>query len=411
MAINRFFHNFSSSDKMNTRNKIVLSGLIAVFLAMSLSTVLADTQGMGTDSNPGISAWVVKKSFSFCQDVRFDGDGSVLNTGDVQTGCINPYWAPMNYGSYAPGEGNTIRRAHAYAFTGEQVAVLAVVRDSQGAADLQNAFLAMGEMKDEVVQCIPVNEKKIKDEGWRGWSSDAIKKDELKILPRVMTIGDTQIEQGFDEKYDMLYECILTVTDDMSGNLPLYVEGVGGVAGSAYSDPETFDYNPAITLLIGTTNGMYISFPVGAAGKEVYSENKLTIKNQGLVDIAVWLGGTDLTASSGYGLCPTSNVLDSDNIEFACKLNDGMGYIEQKWQEVKNVDTTDTEGCYTMPAMPDESDQECFGVNPLFASGPYPTYNMLVYGQWATCDFKLSYPEPCIGTFDQGDLVILMRAI
>jgi len=432
MAINRFFHNFSSSDKMNTRNKkIVLSGIIAVFLAMSLSTVvLADTSPMGSDSNPRMDVWVLKKSFSFCQDNRFGLDGFVdtddsgqvpdIRTGgveDVQVGCIQPYWAGLGYEpDYSNGD--TIRRGHAYAFTGEQVAVLAVARDSQGVADLQKAFLSMGtdpESAVKVVQCIPLNLctlSSLSCSDWRGWNHVDVE-NELAELPRALAIGDTIIDAGFNPAYDQIYECIMTVTDDMSGLVPLFVEATGGVASSDFSEPETFAYNPAIGLTISTTDGNDISFPAGIAGKMVYSNNKLKIENILTeaypipLDVAVWLGGTDLTASSGYGLCPVSNVLDSDNMKFRCTLNDGMGYIEQTWQNVENKDLTDEDGC----SVDSSSDTKCFGLHPLFVSGPEPMYNILVSGQWATCDFSLKYPVPCIGTFDQGNLIILMRVI
>lgn len=386
---------------------------------MSLTTVLADAPPMGTVYGPQApQVWTLKKSFSFCQDERFYGSditgsgngGSVPSGMDVQSsGCIQPYWATSWDGKTTSND--PTRRTSPYLFTGEQIGFLVVARDPNGALDLTDGYVDVGESK--VAKCNEISDCKVihhlEDEGWMGWSGTQVK-DELDQLPRAITVGNTIIDQGYNPNYDKVYECILTVTPDMSGPSALSVEVVDQDALSAMTQTETFNMNPAVILDITTTDGSDLSFPAGVAGSTVYSDNELLISNdpQSLVDIAVWLGGTDLTSPDHFAKCPITNVLDvQENMQFRCELNQGL-FLEQEWQSVNKVDLTSETGCFIPAGTPSST---CYDVNPLFVSGPDPTGNILLPGYEAKCDFRLYYPVPCVGMFTGGNLVVLMRAI
>jgi hypothetical protein len=230
---------------------------------------------------------------------------------------------------------------------------------------------------------------------------------------------------GFDHNYDKLYECILTVTDEMEGSSVITVEVTDIVNDiTAVTDDQTFFFNPEVSLSVGTSDMESIWFEDGYAGELVYSGNKLTLENaaEGGVDIAVWLGGTDLTSPDMAAKCPVSNVLDvegtdtthEDGMLFRCTLDNGI-YIEQAWMQIKNKnikldcdnvwnpDNTD----YVVDVQAVHTDGYCLGLNPLFLSHE----NVLENGHEAECSFKLHYPVPCIGEFTGGNLVILMRAV
>jgi hypothetical protein len=192
---------------------------------------------------------------------------------------------------------------------------------------------------------------------------------------------------------------------------------------TASTDDQTFFFNPEVSLDISLSSGSAIEFEDGYAGDLVYSTNKLLLENaaEGGVDIAVWLGGTDLTSPDMAAKCPWSNVLDVEGIstptddyegmQFRCTLDNGI-YVEQCWQQVKNKNIK--LGC---DEVSDAEDKErCLGINPLFADDNkcdegLGHENVLENGHEAECWFKLEYPVPCIGDFTDGNLIILMRAI
>jgi hypothetical protein len=383
---------------------MILSGSILGMLVvlLAVNTVMADTWNSTTGyGNQAPVVYELKKSFSFCQDARFYG-GSVPDGFDVQSsGCINTIWAPIGSGPW-PADA-PLRRLHGYAFTGEQIGLLVVARDPNGVLDLVDAYFDVDETR--VAKCNEVTPADLVG-GWNGWSAADLV-FELVEKPHALAVGNTIITAGYKPAYDKIYECILTVTDSMSGPTDIQVEVVDQSSESAFTQVEPFEFNPSVSLDVGTTDGEGLTFPAGVAGGTVYSDNQLTIKNDGsIVDIAVWLGGTDLTSSTP-AKCPISNVLDVDLwMKFDCILEPGL-YIEQHWQNVTNKDMTSLLGCWGMPG----TQLPCFGLNPLFYDGPIPTFNVLLTGQEAKCDFKLTYPNPCVGTFDDGKIIVLMRAV
>jgi hypothetical protein len=396
---------------------MILSGLIAVALTFMLAnSAIADTppyEGGPGPHDPQI--YFLKKAFDFCNDgtyvvgeADFEG-GSVPDGFDVQNaGCVD-YWS--EWGDF----GYEQMRNDNYAFTGEQIGELVVVRDIDGAEDIVSAYLYVD--GEKAVKCRQLNHHDVEDIMEDGWKGHDVCSGLLcnEIPPQKNEIT----EPGYDERFDKVYECVLTVTDEMQDETEITVTAMDESEGEDTTPVQLFLMNPEVSLDIG---GYPIEFEDGAAGETVYSQNAdsyLTITNVGSgaiagVDIAVWLGGTDLSASLGEGArCPTSNILDVEEyMDFKCVLDNGI-YIEQCWQDVENKDVK--QGCLNVNSGEGKR-ETCLGLNPLFANdctcGPGVGHdNILRSGHEATCEFRLEYPVPCIGTFENGNLIVLMRAI
>jgi hypothetical protein len=362
----------------------------------------------------------LKKSFDFCDDgihpyddeAPYDRDqdipgGSVPDGMDVQTaGCVD------RWDDYEQD------REDNYAFTGEQIAELVVARDLDGAIAISHAIMQVEGY--DVVYCNEVPIQSIcsgrtpngpwSSCSWKGHSGS----DFDSLMNEYPPQKSESTSPGFDTRYDKLFECILTVTDEMDGMSQITVEVYDTVNEMyAVTDPQAWFFNPAVSLDIsvsGETDA--IMFEEGYAGDTVYSINRLLLANEaeGGVDIAVWLGGTDLTSPDAAAKCPWSNILDVETaMDFRCNLDEGM-FIEQCWQDVKNknikLECDDVwEG--SADCVSAHTSGFCLGINPLFLSRP----NILENGHEADCQFKLQYPVPCIGDFTGGNLLILMRAI
>jgi hypothetical protein len=86
-------------------------------------------------------------------------------------------------------------------------------------------------------------------------------------------------------------------------------------------------------------------------------------------------------------------------MEFRCKLG---SIFDNDWRLVPNPN--DKEDCTLV---------ECQGAKPLSSVDltEGATASFLTVGSTAECWFRLNYPTPCIGLFDQGQIMIFARAI
>ena len=401
-----------------TRNIIVLSGIAILLLAMvNTNMVLADKEPVGAGPGDDLQVYFLKKTFDFCDDARetnpyndvIDMYGGAVPDGmDVQTaGCVDR-WVSES------GQNQAQDRRDNYAFTGEQIGELVVARDLDGAIAITHAILQVD--GSDVAYCNDVSSDYIDNTGafketagvetWRGHEVWYAADGKVGILEEYPPQKSESTTAGYDARYDKIFECVLTVTDDMDGSSVITVEVTDSVNGlTASTDDQTFFFNPEVSLDISLSSGTAIEFEDGYAGDLVYSTNKLLLENaaEGGVDIAVWLGGTDLTSPDMAAKCPVSNVLDVDmQMEFRCNLDNGL-YIEQTWQQVENKNIK--EDCEKVSTA--DKNHDCLGLEPLFANHE----NVLENGHEADCSFKLQYPVPCIGEFTDGNLIILMRAI
>jgi hypothetical protein len=372
-------------------------------VTMDVAMVAADKEPVGAGPGDDLQVYFLKKSFDFCDDGIHpdDGDedipgGSVPDGMDVQTaGCVDR-WAE-----------NEQDRRDNYAFTGERIAELVVARDLDGAIAISHAILQVDGM--DVAYCNEVDPEDLSGT-WKGH-------DISGILQEYPPQKSESTEAGFDPLYDKLFECFLTVTDDHDGMSAITVEVFDTVNDiSAVTEDQMWFFNPEVSLDISLSEGSEVEFEEGYAGDTVYSTNRLLLENaaEGGVDIAVWLGGTDLTSPDMAAKCPWSNVLDVegvddwDGMQFRCNLDNGL-YIEQCWQQIKNKNIKlDCDEVWEGSDVCEFSHEAmCLGLNPLFHGIP----NVLENGHEADCMFKLQYPVPCIGSFTDGNLIILMRAI
>jgi hypothetical protein len=394
-------------------------------MMININVAIADTEPVGAGPSDGLQVFFLKKTFDFCDDglgstgyINDMPGGSVPDGMDVQTaGCVDRWIS--EYPGYPHVQQD---RQDNYAFTGEQIGELVVARDLDGSIAISHAMMQVDGV--DVAFCNEISIQSICGEGatypyagcvWRD-HGDATLSDLLNEYPAQIS---ESTRAGFDPLYDKLFECILTTTDDMQGPMDLTVEVSDVVNDQVASTPvQTWWFNPAVSVSVTVSEGSAIEFEDGYAGDTVYSINKLLMENgaEGGVDIAIWLGGTDLTSPTSAAKCPWSNILDVEGItvhetvyngmDFRCNLDNGL-YVEQEWQDIRNKVIKDdcwrvSDGIGVVDDM-----EHCLSLNPLF----YAHENVLENGHEADCSFKLQYPVPCIGDFTGGNLIILMRAI
>jgi len=204
---------------------------------------------------------------------------------------------------------------------------------------------------------------------------------------------------GLDDRFDKLYECIFTLTpglaDGAEHTVTVIAEDQAGETGESVPDQVWFD--PAVSVDVFTSDGGPVSFADGWPGQTVYSTNTLKIHNgsDGGVDLFAWIAGSDLESSTSPSKCPDSNVLESDNIEYRCKIGT---IFNNQWTELQNPN--DKLACKIAG---------CQGATPLLANQPY--LSIIGADHTAECWFRLTYPVPCVGTFDTGTVYIYVRAI
>jgi hypothetical protein len=388
--------------------------------------------------------YLLKKVFDICdQNGAYKSGSDPLPGGSVppsgqQYGCVDYIGDRFNE----------------YLFTGEQMAVLVAVRHTQGAIAIMRADLALDGTK--IVKCNDISDRVVfkpvgnmwcteeMDLNGDGFCADYVYdtgevneytwfghdiQTDLNEQPPAKTAGTPT---GFDPRFDKLYECILTATDDMEGEYDLTVIAMGeDDTQCGESVPDQIWFNPEIFVDVFTSDMGPIAFGDGAAGSTVYSTNTLKIKNGDTVgagvDIAVWLAGTDLTSSILPAKCPESNVLEADNIEFRCKIG---SIFNNPWHYVPNPN--DKEDCEPVETQ-EKGKPLCFDAKTVectrwdgatdYYHGPgtcqgaldivpdSDVENILYAGHTAECWFRLTYPVPCIGLFDTGQILIFARAI
>jgi len=431
---------------MNTRNVVILSGVMLVVAMMlnmnfNIHAAAADTKPVGGGPGTDLEIFFLKKSFDFCDDGLSGGKptdppgGSPPDGFDVQSsGCVDR-WV-----------GQEQDRRDNYAFTGEQIAELVVARDLNGAIGMTYALMQVGsadvvycnDVTADFQQCVDTalgqtsgscgsfyGEASDGTVHWMGHEIYDADKPVSGILAEYPPQKSESTHAGFDPLYDKIYECFLTVTDEQQGQDSMTVTVYDTVNDEEATTPEQiWFFNPEVSLDISLSSGHSIAFEDGYAGDTVYSTNSLLIENgaEGGVDIAVWLGGTDLSSPDMAAKCPYSNVLDVEGIDvnhndhidpyepqgmhFRCTLDNGI-YVEQEWQQVENKNSK--EKCEDVSDGKDGvlDREHCLDLHPLF----YGHENVLENGHEAECWFKLQYPVPCIGEFTGGNLIILMRAI
>jgi len=365
MYIYLFFHNSSSSDKMKSRNnKIVLSGIIAVFLAMTFanSALASSFPQQAAPGNIAPRIYLINSSYDICYN-DFDG-GSRPDGFNLQTdGCLY-------LGEY---------RFEEYAFTGEQLMWRVVVRDLNGAQDISYAKFTVGGLTEALCTQILLTEKSNPDQ-----------------IPAWETAP-----AGFNSTFDKAFMCRLTVEPQWAGQQSVNIDAYDqSGAVSTMSIAQSWFFNPAVSLILATNDGSpKITYEPGVPGQTVMSTNKLVVTNNaaGGVDLWAFIAADDLTDPSNSGaLCPVSNVLDVDKkMEYRCKIGT---FENDPWHLITNKDNTMQCGIGS-----------CYNAQPL--TPDIFKYSIIGNLKSAECQFRLTYPVPCIGNFSQGLIHIIVKAL
>ncbi len=371
------------------------------------TTTVPVTTTIPDEDDPQI--YLIKKIFDICNPFGDEKSPPItippLTPGEeLGTGGSTPYGdQTIQYGGCKDTENNT--RYNQYAFTGEQILELVVVRDLNGAEDIVGA--------DVIVDGYP--EAKCDDvtavfdgTGKTTWFGHDIENLLNTIPPAKGPVDPT----GFDPTFDKIYECILTVEPSWYGLSIVNIEARDqSVSVTTNAIAQTWFFNPAVILDLSTNDGApVVWYENGEPGQTVYSGNKLVVMNlaEGGVDLLVFIAADDLidpthTASK----CPVSNVLDVENtMEYNCKIGT---LKDNEWYYITNINTK--EGCngeVTLDPNWSFSDEPvCYGAKPLLVE----YLPILINQHEAECQFRLTYPVPCIGSFTDGLIHIILRTI
>jgi hypothetical protein len=354
-------------------------GIVAVaLLAILAAPVFADTYPV--EAGPGNlppEIYLIDSFYDICSD-------------NNPAGGSRPY-IPVNGMQDAQTDGCIVLtdelRFDEYAFTGEQIIFRVVVRDLNGAPDIGYAYFTVDGQHEAL--CIDKTAAVHPTEGQ--WGNQ---------IPAKPFAGE-----GFRAATDKLFECILTVEPSWYGESMVSIEAndqSGAVTDNGIA--QTWFFNPAIIIDLSTNDGApSIEFENGFPGQTVMSTNKLMITNlaEGGVDLWAFIAADDLTDPSHSGaLCPVSNVLDSDQyMEFRCKI----GTLEDDyWDHITNKDTGQDCKC-----------TGCLGALPLLYNYNNDGVQLSIIKNQgsAECQFRLTYPVPCIGDFTEGAFHVIVRAL
>ncbi len=358
--------------------KTLFVGIVAVALLTILVTpVFADT--FPVEAGPGNRApeiYLVGSYYDICEN----------NDPEGFHGGSRPY-LPTNGIQDAQSDGCIVLkdeiRFDEYAFTGEQILFTVVVRDLNGAPDIGYAYFTVDGQHE--VLCRDISDA--------AWLTEGFWCDQVPEKPFAGC--------GYRSLTDKVFECLLTVEPSWYGESMISIEAMdqeGAVTDNGIA--QTWFFNPAIIVDLSTNDGApSIEFEEGFPGQTVMSTNKLMITNlaEGGVDLWAFIAADDLTDPSHSGaLCPYSNVLDTDvYMEFRCKIGT---FEDDGWDYIHNKDTSTDCDC-----------KECLGALPLLQN--FAPVSIIKNQASAECQFRLTYPVPCIGDFTEGAFHVIVRAL
>jgi hypothetical protein len=167
---------------------------------------------------------------------------------------------------------------------------------------------------------------------------------------------------------------------------------------------ETWFFNPAISMDVDTTDHQSIKFEEGGPGDWVHSVNHIKIKNNstGGVNLWVYIAGTDIYGINGAAKCPTTNKIDIENYMW---FRGWSGTLKAPWTQMSEYD--ENEGCEDRCTYYEGT---CYGAVGLPQSGD-PLNNVLTNNGLMEVEFKIQYPVPCIGDFNNGEILIFGKSI
>src|SRR3989344_1617959 len=364
----------------------VLLVLSAVVLAQSSDVTLPVTSPIGP-GNSGPQVFLSARAVDIGLDT--DGTGSSINPTD-----------------FRPGN---------YAFAGERIIYVVVVRDQNGVDDIENVhWIRDGDLETictDVTSAIDYSD----GDAWYCFDKD---RGELITDPDVgggYKCGDfyhdensneieieidTSTNLQWDEQIDKLYKCILEVETLWSGlsNIAVHATDKGGLEGQTLS--QKWNFNPPLIVDVITSDDEPLAF-----GNPLLDQAAVFATSPNCVNEPTD-GPEDLTYRdcSDYVACDNNEVNPEDNCastweEKLCDISFSTNKIiitnageVNLWTFIASEDFHATEGAaQTNPPLP--------GLDILS-----PTHTIEVA-------LKLVWPTPCIGNFDNGNIHVLIRAV
>jgi hypothetical protein len=350
-------------------------GIVAVALLAILATpVFADT--FPVEAGPGNrppEIYLLKSEYDICANDKDGGSRPYIPVDGIQDaqtdGCI-----------VLTDE----LRFDEYAFTGEQILFTVAVRDLNGAPDIGYAYFTVDGQHEALCKDVT--------------GTDGFKQGEFKNQIPEKPFAPS----GINLPTDKIFQCLLTVEPSWYGESMISIEA-NDQSGAVTDDgiAQTWFFNPAIIIDLSTNNGApSIEFEEGYPGQTVMSTNKLILTNlaEGGVDLWAFIAADDLTDPSHSGaMCPVSNVLDTETyMEFRCKIGTQE---DDYWDHITNKDTS----------KPCVDCTGCLGALPLLQG--VPVASIIKNQGSAECQFRLTYPVPCIGDFTEGAFHVIVRAL
>jgi hypothetical protein len=307
-------------------------------------------------------------------------------------------------------------RTGMYAFTGEQISYRILVRDPNGAEDIGKVHLRVNGQKEAICSQIPLSE-----------------------IETCNGLGSPNYGYGYGYGYsstDKAFECILTVEQSWYGEKDVLIT----VYNSRFqltdaTHKEKWFFNPEISFSMTTSDGKPIRFeemPYGADTPEertVHSLNRMVVKNtaEGGVNMWMYLAGTDFYSSEGVAQCPDTNKLSIENMAYRAwsgtQWQSWEGWVQMSKYNQNAACTPVSSSSYINEPVdgPDynlhpeaETNMICYGGLPV-------PYDFNVAEAWQShfltnqgrmeVEFKLTYPIPCIGDFDQGSILVFSKVV
>ena len=346
-----------------------------------------------------------------------------------------------------PGRSTTLgdlsERVNNYAFEGEQIEWTVLVMDESGIAQVDTVEGTLGSTQGTGNAVEVACTEKL------GFDPDA--DSTVGDSCNAILHGNSLSATTFDATTMRYYDCVLTVETAVShaGENFLTVEATSGANSAIVAENEFWFLNPTVGL---TVTGGDLTFSSVVPGTVSYS-NTLVVENDAEDDSGVlmdmFVSGTDFFDGTSVGaVCPTSNTLGlGNNFAEAGDADEATGLVVDL-DDVCSLDLTSagtgdhfcyyaSSGSYSteddiradaegyVPVVYGTSfdpsfynDAEIIGGNASIASTltsiggvDYYSGNVLSPGAEIAMTFKLGLPEPCVGTYDDGDIYFWGEAI
>jgi hypothetical protein len=333
-----------------------------------------------------------------------------------------------------------IRNAN-YAFQGEKLLYFALVRDQNGRQDIETVkwIKDMPEgMQDQMGPCTAL---------FPGmnlgdlYALCAVQEEPCDLCESYMWIIDYLVSAltnlNYDYQTDEMFYCLLTVEsidagwDEYGCEITIEAEDTAGETGRML--PEDWVFNPPLSIDVNTNDGNALAFgeimadqaPLGVRaphctrsfenqeervcedyidcepGEKLcdisFSTNKLVIRNVGVADLWPFIAASDFYDSTGMAKCPFTNELEAEQFEYRAI----QGTWDSGWRIMPRY--SPNLGC-TGPTLMDQCRGGCRITTGCPIDVLSPTHTIEVA-------FKVVWPTPCIGTFDTGNIYIIVRAI